>query len=151
MSPIRVRQAVVADLDALADLFDRYRQFYAQAADPEAARAFLLQRFERDESILFIAHAGDVAVGFTQLYPMFSSVSLARIFILNDLFVDADARGRGVGRRLLAAATACARELGALRVMLETSVDNVAAQRLYEAEGWRRQNGFLVYSFALRQ
>lgn len=147
MSDIQVRQAVLADLDALAGLFDGYRQFYGQPSDLPAARDFLLRRFEHGESILFIAHTDLEVLGFVQLYPMFSSVSLARIFVLNDLFVGAGARGRGVGRQLLDAATRCALELGAVRVMLETTEDNREAQRLYESAGWTLQEGFRVYRF----
>ncbi|HRQ66344.1 MAG TPA: GNAT family N-acetyltransferase [Xanthomonadaceae bacterium] len=149
MSDIRVRQAVLADLDGVAALFDAYRQFYGQAADRDAARAFLLRRFEHGESVLFIAEAGGDAVGFIQLYPMFSSVALARIFVLNDLYVHPSARGLGAGRYLLDAATTYARALGAVRVVLETTVDNTTAQALYAATGWSRQQGFHVYTFDL--
>jgi GNAT superfamily N-acetyltransferase len=149
MGDISVRQAVLADLDALAELFDAYRQFYKQPADREAARAFLRARFEHGQSTLFMAlHDGD-PVGFTQLYPTFSSVSLARMFVLNDLYVRESARGHGIGRRLLDAATGHARALGAVRVILETTVDNTTAQALYAASGWERQQGFFVYVFGI--
>ena len=94
-SPVEARQAVLADLDALSVLFDEYRQFQGQPSDVAAARAFLLQRFDHGESVLFIAHAGAAPVGFAQLYPSFSSVSLSRVFVLNDLYVRASARRGG--------------------------------------------------------
>ena len=97
MSIISVRQAAFSDLAALAVLFDRYSQFYGCASDVHAAREFLSARFHHGESVLFIALEGDQPVGFTQLYPSFSSVSMARIFVLNDLFVDALARRKGGG------------------------------------------------------
>ena len=85
---IQVRRASVRDLEALVPLFDVYRQFYGQPADIPLARAFLSERFEHDESVIFVAtDSTGSAVGFTQLYPSVSSVSAARIFILNDLFV----------------------------------------------------------------
>jgi hypothetical protein len=96
MNTITVRQAVLSDLEALAPLFDSYRQFYGRASDLSAATAFLSARFNHNESVLFIAHEGDKTVGFTQLYPSFSSVSMARILVLNDLFVDEHARRKGV-------------------------------------------------------
>ena len=105
MQDLVVRQAVFADLEALAPLFDGYRQFYGRTPDLPAARAFLSDRFEHGESVVFIAHAAAAPVGFTQLYPSFSSVSLARTFILNDLFVVAGQRRGGVGSALLRAAT----------------------------------------------
>lgn len=88
MSAITVRQAVLPDLGALAPLFDSYRQFYGRSSDLQAVRKFLLARFNHGESVVFIAHEGNKPVGFTQLYPSFSSVSLARIFVLNYLFVN---------------------------------------------------------------
>ena len=86
------------------------------------------------------------AVGFTQLFPSFSSASAARILILNDLFVRPEARRTRVGSLLLAAATGFARAVGAVRLTLSTEVSNEPAQALYEAAGWTRQTDFYVYN-----
>jgi GNAT superfamily N-acetyltransferase len=142
MNKLRIRQAVLADIDALAVLFDGYRQFYEQPGDIPAAKKFLLERMNHGESVLFIAHDGEEPVGFTQLYPSFSSVSIGRIFILNDLFVSASGRRKGVGAGLLAAAGNFAREMGALRLALSTAHSNTRAQALYEAQGWERDDDF---------
>ena len=147
MTTISARQAVLADLAVLAPLFDDYRQFYGRPSDVAAARAFLRERFDHGESILFLAHAADVAVGFTQLYPSFSSVSLARTFILNDLFVVPGQRRSGVGSALLRAATDHARALGAVRVTLNTDIQNTSAQAVYETRGWKRDREYFVYHF----
>ena len=133
-----LRRATVADLDAVAPLFDAYRQFYGQRPDPAAARAFLGERLARDESVIFLAVAEDgEALGFTQLYPSFSSVSVRRLWVLNDLFVRPGGRRGGVGRRLLERAREFAIETGAKGLTLSTAVDNAAAQALYESCGWR--------------
>ena len=142
-----VRQALLTDLDALVPLFDAYRQFYGQPTDAAAARLFLHERFNHGESVLFVAHDTTLAVGFTQLYPSFSSVSLSRTFILNDLFVIASHRRKGVAAALLRAATDYARALGAVRVSLNTDIKNIAAQQTYEAEGWKRDHEFYAYHF----
>ena len=142
---VRVRQAVLADLDVLATLFDQYRQFQRQPSDVPAAAAFLRARFDHGESVLFIAHVGDVPAGFAQLYPSFSSVSMKRVFILNDLFVAAAGRRRGVATQLLAALEAHALALGAVRVSLNVEQVNGDAQKLYEARGWRRDAQFFMY------
>lgn len=134
--PVTIRRAAPDDLDALAGLFDAYRRFYGQPADVPRARAFLHERMSRDESILLLAARERHAVGFAQLYPMFSSVGTARVWILNDLFVAADARRAGVARALLDAAAAAARASGALRIQLETGRDNHPARALYRAAGW---------------
>lgn len=150
MDTILIERAGLPELDQVASLFDAYRQFYGQAGDVEAAYAFLRQRIELGESILFWAREPDgTALGFTQLYPSFSSVSLAHIFILNDLFVVPGARRRGVGEHLLAAAAKFARSEGAVRLALSTAVDNAAAQALYERTGWRRDEQFYHYNLPL--
>ncbi len=150
MSTISTRQAVLADLDALSVLFDDYRQFYGQRSAVSGARQFLLDRFNHNESVLFIAHQGSEPVGFTQLYPSFSSVSLGRIYILNDLFVNELGRRKRVGAALLAAAVDFAAKVGAVRLGLSTAVTNTGAQALYEAEGWERDDDF-AYIYRLRK
>jgi GNAT superfamily N-acetyltransferase len=144
-----VRQATIADLDNLIPLFDAYRQFYRQPSDPERARRFLLGRFEHNQSVIFIAFEDGAAIGFTQLYPSFSSVGMARIFILNDLFVSPETRRRGVGAALLHAAAEYGRRLAAIRLVLSTEVINANAQSLYEKTGWKRDTVFCVYQLAL--
>ena len=145
-----VRQATIADLDLLVPLFDQYRQFYRKPSDVVLARRFLRERFEHNQSVIFLALSEDgEALGFTQLYPTFSSASAARIFILNDLFVTPEARRKRAGASLLSAAARFAREAGAVRLTLSTEVTNVSAQALYEAEGWIRQSDFYVYTLGL--
>jgi ribosomal protein S18 acetylase RimI-like enzyme len=144
-----VRQATIHDLEQLVPLFDGYRQFYGRASDLCAARAFLLARFNHDESTVLIAHEDERAIGFTQLYPSFSSISLARIFILNDLFVHEQARRRGVATALMSAAVKFATALGAARLSLSTAITNDAAQALYRSTGWKRDDQFFVYDLAI--
>jgi GNAT superfamily N-acetyltransferase len=148
MNDPTTRQAVLADLDLLVPLFDAYRQFYGRAPDLAGAETYLRARFDHGESVVFLAFAAEVPVGFTQLYPSFSSVSMARVFILNDLFVVAGHRRSGVGSALLAAAVNHARRLGAVRVSLNTDVQNTTAQSVYEATGWKRDREYYAYHFA---
>lgn len=146
---IEVRQATVADLDALVPLFDAYRRFYRRPGAPERARAFLLDRFIHLESVIFLAFVEGAAVGFAQLYPSFSSVSMARIYILNDLFVTPDSRARGTGAALLQAAADYGRRTGAVRLVLSTEETNATAQSVYEKNGWKRDTAFRVYELTL--
>lgn len=145
---VTVRRATQRDLDAVTPLFDGYRLFYQQSSNPAAVREFLAQRLSRDESIVLVAEDKDEAVGFTLLYPSFTSVSLAPIYVLNDLFVAADRRRRGVAALLLAAARQFGQESGAHYLELSTAVDN-PAQRLYEASGWILDREFLHYELPL--
>ena len=146
---IRAVRADLDDLDALVPLFDAYRQFYERPADAEGARTFLADRIKRGESVIFLAVAEGTVVGFTQLYPSFSSVSMQRLWILNDLFVAPDARKGGAGRALLERAERWATETGAKGLTLTTQLTNLTAQRLYEACGWTRDDEFFHYSRSL--
>jgi ribosomal protein S18 acetylase RimI-like enzyme len=147
-SSLRIEPAGLGDLDALVPLFAAYRRFYGRADDPRT-RDFLAERLARNESVVFIAWREMRAVGFTQLYPCFASVSLGRMFVLYDLFVAPEARRSGAGALLLRRAVSYAAEQGAVELMLQTATGNLAAQRLYEREGWVRDDEFYVYNYRL--
>ncbi|MDH5832285.1 GNAT family N-acetyltransferase [Luteimonas sp. M1R5S18] len=143
-----VSHAQPADLDALAALFDAYRQFYGQPSDVPAAREWLRSRLRFGESKVLVARQGSTAVGFAQLYPMFSSVRMARTWVLNDLFVLPATRRQGVARALLDAAAAFARADGAASIQLETARDNAAARATYRDAGWH-EDATQWYSLSL--
>jgi GNAT superfamily N-acetyltransferase len=146
MAGIQIVRASIKDLDDLVPLFDGYRQFYGQRSNLTVARVFLGDRIERDESVVYLAYTGPrEAAGFTQLYPSFSSVSLKRLWILNDLFVRSDVRRGGVGRALLERARQHAVETDAKGLVLSTGVMNKPAQTLYESCGWLRDDEFFQY------
>ncbi len=138
------------DLEQLVPLFDAYRQFYGKPSDLIVARQFLADRMARGQSVVLIAEGPNgVALGFAQMFPSFSSILSAPIYILHDLFVAPGARRRGVGTRLLKAAAETGRADGAVRLELSTSITNVSAQRLYEAVGWKRDDEFCQYGLSL--
>jgi GNAT superfamily N-acetyltransferase len=145
MRSITVRQAVFADLQELSHLFDQYRVFQGQQSDVAAARSFLQARFDHGESVVFIAHEGTVALGFAQLYPSYSSTALARVFILNDLFVHERGRRKGLASGLLAALESYAWAHGAARITLNVAMDNSPGKELYEAQGWGKDAQFFMY------
>ncbi|MEP2935048.1 MAG: GNAT family N-acetyltransferase [Gilvibacter sp.] len=142
---MQIREAHLEDLDLLAPLFDAYRVFYNQESDTNAAKLFLSKRIVGKQSIILLALDNDkTPLGFTQLYPSFSSVALKRVYILNDLFVTQEARGRGVGEALLDAAKQVAKNHGARGLVLETARDN-PAQKLYEKNGWTKDSSLHYY------
>jgi GNAT superfamily N-acetyltransferase len=146
---MELRRAEAADLPLLAPLFDAYRQFYGQRSDPARAAAFLRQRLQLGESVIFLAFEAGAAAGFVQLYPSFWSVAACRSWILNDLFVTPASRGQGVARALLERARAHAVSTGAGGMSLATQRSNLTAQRLYEALGWVRDEEFFHYELEL--
>jgi ribosomal protein S18 acetylase RimI-like enzyme len=144
---VTVAEATSQDLDELAALFDAYRVFYRQASDVAAARAFLGERFKRRDSVVLLARHHGVAIGFIQLYPSWSSVSMQRIWILNDLYVAPGGRRVGAGRRLMDRARDVAYASGAVRLELTTERNNTIAQALYRSCGYARDDVF--YKFIL--
>ena len=147
---MHIHQATTKDIDQIAPLFDGYRQFYGKPTDLKAARQFLYERFKNYQSVIFIANAenGD-GVGFTQLFPSFSSVSMERTFILNDLYVAPSARRSGVAAKLLDAAAQYGRSVGAIRITLSTGMENNSAKALYLSQGWKQDAAFHVFHFGL--
>ena len=146
-----IRTATLADADKITALFNDYRVFYAQASDMQLAHEFITQRLKNNESVVFYAEDGQgKALGFTELYPSFSSVSAQRCWILNDLFVSAKARRLGVAKQLMEAAKQFATDSQAKSINLETSADNLHAQALYESLGYEKINGVHFYSLNLK-
>lgn len=139
-------------LDQIAPLFDAYRVFYRQPSDPDRARAFIAERLENQDSIIFLALSTEpepAALGFTQLYPLFSSVSMQSLWLLNDLYVAESARKTGVGGGLMLRARAHAESTGAKGLELATQKENRTAQSLYEAMGYVRDEAFYRYALTL--
>jgi ribosomal protein S18 acetylase RimI-like enzyme len=140
-----IRQATWNDIEALVELFDQYRIFYEQESNIGGAKEFLEERLQREESVIFIAYHAQDPVGFTQLYPLFSSVNMHRTWILNDLYVNENVRGKGIGESLLKKAIAYAEETGAKGLSLETGEDNLIAQKLYKKIGFIKETNFFYH------
>lgn len=150
-SPYSIRAAAPADAGALAPLFDAYRVFYQAKSNPEGAARFLTDRLSRGESRIFFAGLtrseshNPVILGFTQLYPSFSSVSMQRLWILNDLYVIPAQRKTGVGAALMDRARIFALEDGSKGLSLATETGNLGAQALYAKQGYRKDTEFFHY------
>lgn len=151
MASIITKQASIEDLDAIAVLFNEYRIFYDQPSDLEGARQYLFDRLVSRESIIFIAleNNSNRPIGFTQLYPSFSSISMRRSLILNDLYVQNSFRKNGAGRMLLDAAKTYAIQTQVKGLELSTAMTNNAAQKLYECYGYQKDEEFYHYYLSL--
>ena len=144
---MKVITATIDYLPLLTPLMDGYRVFYKQQSNPGACREFLKERLENEDSVIFIAISEvNEALGFTQLYPSFSTVSMQRVYILNDLFVDDGQRGKGVGQMLLEHAKDFAKKNGSKGLTLETGTEN-PAQFLYERLGWVKDSDVFHYTW----
>lgn len=145
MEIIRIDKTQV---DLVFDLFDKYRIFYKQPSDQESAKKYLQARLDSNESIIFVALADGKPVGFTQLYPLYSSIRVIKNWLLNDLYVEQEYRKRGVGEKLIKTVMDFARQNGAKLVELSTAIDNYTAQGLYEKIGFKKaepETDFITY------
>ena len=133
-----ITQATTEHIEDLVSLFDQYRIFYEQESDKKSAKQFLKNRISKNESVVYIAYIDNIAVGFTQLYPIFSSVSMKRSFILNDLYVNNNYRKKGIGAALLNKAQELCIEKNYKGLGLQTGIEN-PVQYLYERLGWKKE------------
>jgi ribosomal protein S18 acetylase RimI-like enzyme len=153
---MEIKRIYLNEAGLVTGLFDKYRSFYKQPSDPALADKYITNRLQNNESVIFVAleneNGSDVPMGFTQLYPKYSSVSASKNWILNDLFVDTPFRKKGIGEALIKTAMEFAKTEGATYVQLETAVDNYTAQSLYHAIGFKKQQpetGYLVYRISV--
>ncbi len=153
---MEIKRITKDEAGLVIDLFNKYRVFYKQPSNGILAKQFIEERLGNNESVIFVCldkkDDKETPVGFTQLYPTYSSVRAVKNWILNDLYVESDYRKQGVGEKLIKKAMEFAKEEGAKFVELSTAVTNYTAQSLYEAIGFKKQepdNEFFTYRIAL--
>ncbi|HGL3851408.1 TPA: N-acetyltransferase family protein [Klebsiella aerogenes] len=147
---MNIYQAQPQDVDTILPLYLAYRRFFQVEENLGQAREFILKRLQLNESVIFFAEMDGKAVGFTQLYPLFCSLEMKRIWLLYDLYVDESARQHGVAQQLIARAEQLAKESDSAFIMLSTATDNTKAQALYERSGFVRDTDFYVYNKMLK-
>ncbi|WBV61458.1 GNAT family N-acetyltransferase [Chryseobacterium camelliae] len=143
----KTRKATVQDLQQLSELFDQYRIFYHKDSDVSAAENFLKERIESKDSEIFVAENEGELVGFVQLYPLFSSTRMKRYWLLNDLYVNENHRGKGYSKELIEEAKALAKSTDACGVLLETGKSNDIGNRLYPSCGFEIYDGVNFYEW----
>lgn len=142
-----IRKATPQDIPQLAELFDQYRIFYHKDSDIPAAEQFLTDRIENKDSEIFIAESNWKLVGFVQLYPLFSSTRMKRYWLLNDLYVNEDHRGKGFSKKLIEEAKELARSTDACGILLETGKSNDIGNRLYPSCGFEMYDEVNFYEW----
>lgn len=153
-----IKRIEASESNLVTELFNEYRMFYNQLSDLSLAEKFINTRLENNESVIFVALEQDgqemMPIGFTQLYPVYSSVRACKNWILNDLFVKKEYREKGAGYQLIKNAMHFAGTNGATYMQLETATDNYNAQKLYESIGFQKKpagNSFFVYTISLSE
>ncbi len=144
---MNIRLAQEKDLLSLTALFDAYRVFYEKKSDIPGAKQFLKERLKKRDAQLFLAEENNLVLGFTQLYPIFSSTKMKKLWLLNDLFVAPEARGRGISKALIEAAKDLARASNACGLLLETAKDNSIGNALYPTCGFKQNETANFYEW----
>jgi GNAT superfamily N-acetyltransferase len=130
------RKALIQDIPQLAELFDQYRVFYHKDSDIPSAENFLKERIEKADSEIFVAESDGILVGFVQLYPLFSSTRMKRYWLLNDLYVNENHRGKGFSKQLIEEAKELAKSTDSAGILLETGKSNDIGNQLYPSCGF---------------
>lgn len=132
---MNIIQATINHLDDLVPLFNDYRIFYRQKSNTIAVKDFLKERLTKQDSIIYITYINNIAVGFTQLYFLYSSVSMKPMYVLNDLYIDINYRNKNIGTTLINKAKALCKKKGYKGLIIQTENTN-PAQHLYQREGF---------------
>jgi GNAT superfamily N-acetyltransferase len=144
----KIEKATLDHIEQLAVLFDQYRVFYKKESDVASAKNFLRDRMEKNESVIFVSFdAKNSMTGFTQLYPLFSSTRMKRLWLLNDLFVDSNYRGKGFSIALIDRAKELCKQTGACGLLLETAKTNDIGNNLYPKTGFVLDEDHNYYSW----
>ena len=146
-----IRKANLQDLAQLSQLFDEYRTFYHKSSDFSAVQQFLSERLQNNDSEIFVAEDGSQLVGFTQLYPLFSSTRMKRYWLLNDLYVNPNFRGKGFSKALIERAKQLCRESDSCGMYLETGKDNQIGNQLYPSAGFKKYDEVNFYEWEIDQ
>lgn len=147
MNGIEIKLASTNDVIKIEPIFSLYREFYGMEKDIQRTIDFIRERLEGNESILLYAERNGNIVGFTQLYATFSSASLKKAYLLNDLYIIESERNRGIARLLINKSIEIAESEGCVRVSLSTAKDN-PAQILYEKMGFK-ESLFKFYNYSI--
>jgi GNAT superfamily N-acetyltransferase len=143
--PVSVRALAAptrGEIEALAEIFDRYRAHYGEAPDGSRSASWLDGNLGTGRLRAFVAADGARLVGFAVTMEVPASLRLAHFWQIRDLYVLPTHRRLGVGRALLASVRAAAIASGALRLVVQTEEDNDAALRLYADCGYDLVEGY---------
>lgn len=144
-----IRQANIQDLPYIVPIFDSYREYFKQQRNPAEVEAFLFDKFEHMESVIFIAEQDSEVIGFAQLYPIFSSLTLQRVWLLNDFFISEGFRHSGFGKQLFAKVKEFSLLTKAKGIELSVEHINEKAWGFWESQGFKLDEEFRYYFFKL--
>jgi len=146
---LEIRACTIDDLDRLVPAFDSYRQRYRQDSEPSEVEEFLKSLIEEEKSKIFLSYEGDELTGFVQLYPSFSSIGLAPIWILNDFYIFGGSNRREIASGLLDAARMLCDASKAIRLEVTTRKENHRLHKIYRDYGFEKDYKYDYYFLRL--
>lgn len=144
-----IKTCNINDLDKLTPLFDDYRQHFKQSSDQAAVREYLRARLESEQALIYLAQSDDDLHGFVVLYPSFSSIGLAPIWILNDFYLKSGNNKRLMAKQLLDKISEDCRQAGVIRIEVTTRKENHKLHRLYKDYGFEKDYKYDHYFLQL--
>lgn len=144
-----VRQATIKDLPKIVPIFDSYREYFKQQKNPLKVESFLFEKFVHLESVIFIAEQESEVIGFAQLYPIFSSLSLERVWLLNDFYISEEYRNNGIGKQLFAKVKEFTLLTKSKGIELSVEHTNRKDWKFWEKQGFRIDDEFRFYFYKL--
>lgn len=145
---MKIREAKITDLEELSSLFDAYRIFYRKDSDIHAAKEFLAERLKNQDAEIFVCETDEQHLaGFVQLYPLFSSTRMKKMWLLNDLYVNPAFRSKGISIRLIERAKKLVLDSSACALFLETEKSNQIGNNLYPKTGFALNEGSNFYEW----
>ncbi len=146
---MEIKLCEINDLERLAPLFDDYRQHFKQASDLESVRNYLQQRLEANETKIYLVQTGEELHGFVLLYPSFSSIGLAPIWILNDFYLKSGNQKRLMAKALLDQIRLDCHDAGGIRIEVTTRKENHKLHKLYKEYGFEKDYKYDYYFLQL--
>ena len=145
---MKIRTAKNTDLEQITNLFDEYRVFYRKSSNKKAAKEFLAERIKNKDSEIFVCENDEnILVGFVQLYPLFSSTRMKKLWLLNDLYVNPEYRSKGISIKLIERAKKLVAASSACSMFLETEKSNLIGNNLYPKTGFKLNEGSNFYEW----
>jgi GNAT superfamily N-acetyltransferase len=133
---VEIHPARTDEIEEMLPLIRAYCEFYETEPDDDGLRRmFETLITDTSQGAVYIARDGGSAVGFATLDWKWSSLKAAKIGYLEDLFVDPEARGKGIADALIEVCANRCRELGVPAMSWQTAPDNHRAQRVYDRTG----------------
>jgi len=140
-----LRTARREDLPDLARFIQGYYRFESIPFDLYRVERGLVPLLAREElGRVWLIDVNDTPVGYLILCFGYSIEKGGRDAMVDEFFIDANYRGRGIGRRMLEQVIAEVRALGIVSVFLEVDRTNAAAQRLYAGAGFKLRDKFML-------